>query len=598
MREPLRVAGRAAAPFRDVRLRLALAGSLVVLMVLAVWSSYQEARKSAREAMVARAALVTRTLAGTIHESLRAVLEQQRSVAANRAIVRFLAAAEPDTAAARAAASVLESARERNLPIELWSLEREPLLRAGSGPADETDFAAAWTAEAQAVPDSGGAGPFVYGRSAVYFWLVVPVSAEGKRIGWLAQLRDVDTGGSAQQLAALIGGGLELRLATSPGAQWLAGPGERLEAPPNWPFSGHAEYERKDGERYIGYANPVDNTRFLIVAEAPEDVVIASARSFLRRAAIVVTLLAVLAGFAATLGSGMARANARLEEAMRVAEASHAQAQQASRAKSEFLATMSHEIRTPINAMLGYADLLDLGVAGPLNASQREHVTRIRASGRHLVGLVDEVLDLAGIESGSVRVEAAVASLDRSVDAALELVRPMAMDKGVKLLLECSCDATDEAYIGDRRRVEQILINLLTNALKFTPSGGDVTVRCGRGSGDNGAWSEVVVEDTGEGVAADQLERIFEPFVQGDSGYTRRHGGLGLGLAISRRLARLMRGEIFAQSEPGHGARFTLRLPSAQRNRGDHPSGEVAAAQPSPVYAGPATPVEPAGELG
>jgi signal transduction histidine kinase len=266
-------------------------------------------------------------------------------------------------------------------------------------------------------------------------------------------------------------------------------------------------------------------------------------------------------GEARSLAAELAHTNDVLEHAIREAERSRAEAQQASRAKSEFLATMSHEIRTPINAMIGYTDLLELGVAGPLNETQQHQLTRIRASGRHLIGLVDEVLDLAGVESGRIRIEPRDGRIEDAVGTALAIVQPQAMGKQIEVSVSCR-DDDGTPYRGDPRRVEQILVNLLTNAVKFTPSGGAIRIECGPVYEGDARWSEVVVEDSGPGVDPSLHEHIFEPFVQADAGYTRAHGGVGLGLAISRRLARMMAGDITLDVAPGTGARFRVRLPS------------------------------------
>ncbi len=263
------------------------------------------------------------------------------------------------------------------------------------------------------------------------------------------------------------------------------------------------------------------------------------------------------------LASDLEQANQQLVNAMEIAELARSEAEMASRAKSDFLATMSHEIRTPINAIIGYTDLLQLELPGPLTDEQRRHLERIRLSGRHLMGLVDEVLDLSRIESGRVQVDARSASAGDAVAAALAVVAPQARQKGLALSDGCGGEA-GLRYLGDSGRVEQILINLLTNAIKFTPAGGRVEVSADRGVEDGAgevAW--IRVADTGIGIAPEQAEHIFEPFVQAEGGYTRAHGGVGLGLAISRRLALMMGGDISVDSCPGAGSTFTLRLPLA-----------------------------------
>ncbi len=254
--------------------------------------------------------------------------------------------------------------------------------------------------------------------------------------------------------------------------------------------------------------------------------------------------------------------------ARELADRARAEAESANRAKSEFLANMSHELRTPINAIIGYADLLTMGLSGEVNAVQQGQLERIRASGRHLLGLINDVLDTAKVEAGQMNVAREVALLDEAVAAALAFVEPQAVERGLVLVNRCTAGGR---FMGDDDRVRQILTNLLSNAVKFTQPGGRVTVTCGitphadtqahlKGPGP---WAFVRVEDSGIGVPAGQADAIFEPFVQAESGRTRTRGGTGLGLTISRRLARLMDGDLTLDSRLGEGSCFTLWLPAA-----------------------------------
>jgi signal transduction histidine kinase len=244
------------------------------------------------------------------------------------------------------------------------------------------------------------------------------------------------------------------------------------------------------------------------------------------------------------------------------------EAEAASNAKSDFLAKMSHEIRTPINAMMGYAELLEMRIAGPITEMQAKQLSRIRASGEHLTSLVNEILDLAKIESGRMGVEPTVGIAGDAADAALNLIRPQATTKGIDLVARAVGDPRAE-YLGDPQRVQQIITNLLSNAVKFTATGGSVSIRCATAKhapipSTNGtaSWTSITVQDTGVGIAMEDQDRIFHPFVQVDVGYTRAHGGTGLGLTISRNLAQMMGGEISVESVFGEGSRFTLWLPS------------------------------------
>ena len=278
-----------------------------------------------------------------------------------------------------------------------------------------------------------------------------------------------------------------------------------------------------------------------------------------------------------------------LEEAVAArefAERAQEEAEMANRGKSEFLATMSHEFRTPLNAILGYTQLIDMGVLGAVSAPQHDHLQRLRTSALHLLGLVNDILDLSKIEAGRVNVSRETAYVRDVIHATIALVGPQAVARDIDYPEECEGDP-DTSYVGDQDRVRQILVNLLSNAVKFTNPGGAVRLVCGSAEhGDPGArlvgegpWAYVRVIDTGIGIPPEQLTRIFEPFVQAETGYTRTEGGTGLGLAISRRLARLMGGDITVQSEVGEGSTFTLWLRGASSEERPAPITEHSTVQ-------------------
>ncbi len=256
------------------------------------------------------------------------------------------------------------------------------------------------------------------------------------------------------------------------------------------------------------------------------------------------------------------------------AERARAAADEANRAKSQFLANMSHELRTPINAVMGYAELLSMGITGPVTGEQQAQLERIRASSAHLLGLINDILDLSKVEAGQMTVAHEPGSVREVVAEAVALVEVQA--EAGRLTLANECRDPGATYVGDRDRVRQVLVNLLSNAVKFTEPGGRVTVRVGTTEhaeattqvAGEGPWTFVEVEDTGIGMAADQLARIFQPFVQAESGHTRTRGGTGLGLTISRQLARLMGGDLAVRSVEGRGSTFTLWLPAASPETG------------------------------
>ncbi len=238
-------------------------------------------------------------------------------------------------------------------------------------------------------------------------------------------------------------------------------------------------------------------------------------------------------------------------------EQQRAAADEANQEKSRFLAVMSHELRTPLNAIGGYAQLLEMGVHGSVTDAQREALGRIDRSQRHLLRLVNDVLNLARIEAGRVDYTVERVVLADVVSSVMPMVEPQIALRG--LLAEISVPPSVAAR-ADPEKVEQILLNLLTNAVKFTGAGGSVVVTGGTvTSSEDQVYLRV--SDTGSGIPSASLDRIFEPFIQVDVSATRPSEGTGLGLAISRDLARGMGGDLTAKSELGRGSVFTLTLP-------------------------------------
>jgi PAS domain S-box-containing protein len=241
----------------------------------------------------------------------------------------------------------------------------------------------------------------------------------------------------------------------------------------------------------------------------------------------------------------------------RETEEARARAEEANRAKSQFLATMSHELRTPLNAIGGYVQLIEMGIRGPVTPEQREDLERIDRSQRHLLGLINDVLDFSKLEAGSATYSAEPVQLDAVLDEVQGLVLPQVAEK--ELAYDDGAARAGAVVLADRSRLGQVLLNLLSNSIKFTPAGGRIQVACQVADGT----AAIRVHDTGIGIPADKLEFIFQPFAQVSAGFTRTAGGTGLGLAISRDLARGMGGNLVAESTLGEGSTFTLTLPVA-----------------------------------
>lgn len=248
------------------------------------------------------------------------------------------------------------------------------------------------------------------------------------------------------------------------------------------------------------------------------------------------------------------RARSEAEAAKAEAEAARAEAESANGAKSDFLAIMSHELRTPLSAIMGYQELLADGITGPVNEQQSQQLGRIKASARHLLTLIDEILTFTRIDAGREEVTVEHASLATILEPATEIIEPLARARG--LHIEVMLPPNPVVVETDAMKVRQMIVNLLSNAVKFTDRGRIIL------SGDQrGDQLIITVEDTGIGISSDQFERIFEPFWQVEQKATRRAGGTGLGLTVTRRLAMLLGGDVSVKSTPGEGTTFTICIP-------------------------------------
>jgi signal transduction histidine kinase len=250
--------------------------------------------------------------------------------------------------------------------------------------------------------------------------------------------------------------------------------------------------------------------------------------------------------------SALAIQNARL---FREIEAKSRELEAANRHKSEFLANVSHELRTPLNAIIGFSEVLGEKMFGELNEKQAEYTEDILSSGRHLLSLINDILDLSKIEAGRMELEVTTFHLPDAIENAITLIRERASRHGIKLVRVIDDRLGD--FTGDERKVKQVLVNLLSNAVKFTPEGGQIKVEANLG--DSAAI--VSVTDTGIGIAKEDQEAIFEEFRQVGSNYAQKREGTGLGLSLTKKFIELHGGKIWVESEVGKGSKFTFTLP-------------------------------------
>jgi signal transduction histidine kinase len=234
-------------------------------------------------------------------------------------------------------------------------------------------------------------------------------------------------------------------------------------------------------------------------------------------------------------------------------------AESADRTKSAFLAAMSHELRTPLNSIIGFTDIALRELAGPLNGEQKKQLGMVQNSSRHLLALINDVLDISKIEAGQLTLHVELFDVRRSIERMVETVRPQARNKPLEFVVDLSAGVG--RIRGDSRRVEQILLNLLSNAIKFSDRG-RILVKAAVEAG----WLQVAVVDSGIGISANDIPRLFQPFRQLDSSLERRHDGTGLGLSICKRLLDMMGGSITVHSAPGGGSTFSFRIPTGEED--------------------------------
>jgi signal transduction histidine kinase len=595
------------------RMSLAMAGFIAVILGLSLVMARQVLTRSAEQAAYGRLARVAREVASTAEASAAGRIRNMQQAAASPALHALLDQPTFDSAAAAAAAAELTAMMLAGRPgygAELWKGDTRVFVFSPSSGGDPPLIG---------VPDP------VHGRlhavdDGIASWTVVPVTTAAGRRGWLAsEMRIGGPEGAIRSLSELTGEEVLLFLRSSDASVWTEVPGRVLDVPPV-PVAGPEPAYRTAAEGIALAAEyPIAGTPWVVTALTPLSAVRGHVHGTLwRLGAASLLLLGLGSLFAWAFGRGLARplvslaraaeamttgdytqrvhvagedevgrlaasfnhmagqletsrqelmqrvqeAQVAREEAERlrsVAEYAREHAEQASRAKSDFLAVVSHELRTPLNAIGGYTQLLELGVHGALRDEQRNALRRVSSNQAQLVRLIDDILSYAHLEAGrttfdleDVPLAQVVARIEPSIEPQIRAGRLTYLQPDVEPWLTVR---------GDRTRVQQILLNLLANAVKFTPAGGTVQVTCDA----DPDTVRIHVRDTGVGIAPERTLVIFEPFVQVDRTHNRPADGVGLGLSISRELARGMGGDVTVMSVPGSGSVFTLSLP-----RGTH----------------------------
>jgi signal transduction histidine kinase len=600
-------------------LSLAAGGVVLAVMAVGIFATWLTLTRSAVADSQDRLTHGVRQLANVTATSVRQSTSRFAAVGADPSVREALKASAPDSALiarAQAALLTLRSPADSGTPIELWRADHGPRVALVG---TNLDSAAGLRLPSESQTSSLGMRPgldsitstdsiqlgrlyTVGGRT--YLWSAMPVSDANGPIGFILKQSRIATNAQAERtLRELSGDSVTGYYRNVDGSGWTTF-GGRPAPPPQITPNGRT----RPGTGELLFAEErIAGTPLMLVMAIPKRIVVASAAGAVKKLmtlAVVLTLIAAALAWwtgrrvarplmtivdavegvadgdyemrvdgvgtreTISLASSFNRMAARIGESRQELDrrekdlrALAIAAESASRAKSDFLAAMSHELRTPLNAIGGYAELMEMGVRGPVTDAQRRDLGRIRVSQEHLLGLIGSILDLSRIESGRLRYEIADIALD-SVFADMEaLTAPQAEAKGHQLHFE----PTEDGLIvrADPEKLRQILLNLLSNAVRHTPEGSTIRVEA---SARAKGTVRIAVIDTGKGIALDSQAAIFEPFVQLDRSLTSATHGVGLGLAISRDLARGMGGELSVSSTPGAGATFMLDLPVGTLN--------------------------------
>ena len=594
------------------KLPLLMTAVLLVVLAASLFLTYRTLSESSAAAARKRLTEAVEQVAGSAEISMRRRAQLLAGAARDPSLRAALDTSDTSAyAAARRVLLRLTAATDSGLPVELWNARGERVVSTNSDPdtlrgeVPEVLRTDVLRVPPQRRPSDSVRFSILYPTGdRIAFWIIAPVVRGQTTHGYVAQLLRVGGARDASQtLRELTGEQVTLFVRNVAGDVWGLAPGAPVAAPAARDSAeGELTYTR-GGSRMMATEAPVPGTPWVFVLEAPLESVQAGPRTTVATLALLsialIALGAALSWFISRsitrpLGALTVAAEAiangeytrrvqvtgrdeigrlaesfnqmasqidasrrELEAGVQDARRAREEAEAANRAKSDFLAVMSHELRTPLNAIGGYAQLLEMGIHGPVTDAQRDALGRINRSQAHLLSLINDVLNFAKIDAGQVEFHVTDVPLDDVMSELEAIVAPQVRAKEQRLEMpECDGDLRVRA---DRDKLRQILLNLVSNAVKFTPESGRIVLDCARA----GNALTIRVSDTGIGIPEDRMRSIFEPFVQAGRALNRTHEGVGLGLAISRDLARAMEGDITVESEVGRGSVFTLTLPQA-----------------------------------
>ena len=590
-----------------------MSGIFIVVFATILAAAYSALTRSARKTAQTSLSRATQELARTAERGIPATVARFRA-AANDSNVRVAlrtagdsskstSTAARDSATLRALAHVRPPNDSLGLPIELWTASGRRIAFVGPDRFKPTPEAEGQRISGRpsfegidsiAPVDSVQYGRIYAADGRMRIWTVLPVVSGKTVLGYVARQAGFDASRATEAtIRGLVGHTVYTYYKNADGSAWTTMAG-RMASPPTVDRSFPPVTTRAGIGEILSAEEQVGATPLVIAMEVPMSEVLSEPRRILRTLAflsVVLIAVGVLASWmiarriteplsnitaaATTIARGdyatrvpragdaeLVRLADSFNEMVReIAESHDALARQtdvaksANRAKSDFLATMSHELRTPLNAIGGYVDLMDMELRGPVNETQRRDLSRIRAAQQHVLGLISSMLDLSRIEAGRVSYDLRPVALDSFLEGLDVLVAPQAATKSFEL----DYIPPDPALgaLADREKLRQILLNLLSNAIRHTPSGGRITLEASAIDANRVA---IQVCDTGPGIPESKHEAIFEPFVQLDRTLAHPREGVGLGLSISRDLARGMGGELSVRNQPTGGACFTLTL--------------------------------------